>query len=45
MYFMFHDFFSKNCAVYEIVWKNTVVPGRPKWHYNVPQKMSNLRVT
>jgi hypothetical protein len=29
IYFTFNDFFQ-NCVVYEIMWKNTVQPGRPQ---------------
>jgi hypothetical protein len=32
---LFDNLFSKNCAVYEIMWKNTIVPGSPQmtmWH-------------
>ena len=28
--FIFHNFFSENRAVYEIMWKNVVEPDRPK---------------
>jgi len=28
--FMFNNFFPENCAVYEIVWENTVQPDRPQ---------------
>jgi hypothetical protein len=29
-HFMFNIFFFKNCATYEIMWKNTVAPDRPQ---------------
>ena len=29
-YFVFSNFFFENLAVYEIMWKNTVKPGRPQ---------------
>ena len=29
-HFMFNNFFIQNQAVYEIIWKNTVEPGRPQ---------------
>jgi len=28
-HFMFNNFFSENCATYEIMWKNMVQPYRP----------------
>jgi len=28
-HFVFNNFFLYDCAVYEIMWKNTVEPGRP----------------
>jgi len=27
---MFSNFFSENCAIYEMVWKNMVKPDRPQ---------------
>ena len=30
IHFMFNNFFSKNRAVHEVMWKNTVQPQRPK---------------
>jgi hypothetical protein len=30
LHFMFSNFFSENCTVYEIMWKNTADPGRPQ---------------
>jgi hypothetical protein len=30
-HFMFNNFSSENCAVYEIKWKNMVQPDRPKY--------------
>jgi len=29
-HFEFSDFFFENCAIYEIMWKNIVEPGRPQ---------------
>jgi hypothetical protein len=29
-HFMFDNFFYGNCAVYTIMWKNMVEPGRPQ---------------
>ena len=29
-HFVFSNFFFYNCAVYEIMWKNVVEPGRPQ---------------
>jgi hypothetical protein len=34
-HFMFNNFSFENCAIFEIMWKNTVEPGRPQmtiWH-------------
>ena len=34
-HFRFNNFFLKNCAVYEIIWKNIIVLDRPQmtlWH-------------
>jgi len=30
MHFMFNNFISEHCAVYDIMWKNTVQPDRPQ---------------
>jgi len=29
-YFMFSNFFFENCAIYGIMWKNIVQPGKPQ---------------
>jgi len=29
-HFMFSNFFSENCAVFETMWKNSVQPDRPQ---------------
>ena len=34
-FFIYSNFFSENCAIYEIMWKNMVEPDRPQmaiWH-------------
>jgi hypothetical protein len=30
---LYSKLFSENCVVYEIMWKNTVQPDRPRWQY------------
>jgi hypothetical protein len=39
---MFNNLFLKNCAVYEIVWKNTAEPGSPQMTDNVAHTYSML---
>jgi hypothetical protein len=45
---MFNNFFSKNCAVYEIMWGNNAEPDRPQMtmpHMCIASKIAKATVT